>query len=66
VSSEDALTRAEKLLERVEEARKRLEQTDDPAQSIEILSELSELAKDVEAELARARREAEAEADADA
>jgi len=66
VSAEEALARAEKLLERVEEARKRLEQTDDPAQSIEILSELAELAKEVEAELGRARRAAETEADADA
>lgn len=66
MSAEEALARAEKLLVQVEEARKRLEQTDDPAQSIEILSELAELAKGVEAELGRARREAETEADADA
>jgi hypothetical protein len=66
VSAEEALARAEKLLVQVEEARKRLEKTDDPAQSIEILSELAELAKEVEAELGRARREAETEADADA
>jgi hypothetical protein len=66
VSADEALVRAEKLLERVEEARKRLEQTDDPNQSIEILSELADLAREVEAELAQARREAEAEADANA
>ena len=66
MSAEEALAKAEKLLERVEEARKRLEQTDDPTQSIEILKELGELAKEVEAELTHARREAEAEADADA
>jgi hypothetical protein len=59
VSAEEALSRAEKLLERVEE-------TDDSAQAIEILSRLSELAKEVEAELSRARREAEAETDASA
>ncbi len=63
MSSEEALARAEKLLEKVEETRRQLEQTDDSAQAIEILSQLSELAKEVEAELARARREAEAEAD---
>ncbi|MGD0166274.1 MAG: hypothetical protein ABSC51_03170 [Gaiellaceae bacterium] len=66
MSADEALVRAEKLLERVEEARKRLEQTDDPNQSIEILSELADLAREVEAELAQARREAEAEADANA
>jgi hypothetical protein len=66
VSSEEALARAEKLLEKVEETRLQLEQADDSAQAIEILSQLSELAKAVEAELSRARREAEAEADAGA
>jgi hypothetical protein len=50
----------------VEETRLQLEQADDSAQAIEILSQLSELAKEVEAELSRARREAEAEADAGA
>jgi hypothetical protein len=66
VSSEEALARAEKLLEKVEETRRQLEQADDSAQAIEILSRLSELAKEVEAELSLARREAEAEADAGA
>jgi len=66
VSSEEALARAEKLLEKVEETRRQLEQAEDSAQAIEILSRLSELAKEVEAELSRARREAEAEADASA
>ena len=66
MSSEEALARAEKLLEKVEETRLQLEQADDSAQAIEILSQLSELAKAVEAELSRARREAEAEADAGA
>jgi poly(A) polymerase Pap1 len=66
VSSEEALSRAEKLLEKVEETRRQLEQADDSAQAVEILSQLSELAKEVEAELSRARREAEAETDAGA
>jgi hypothetical protein len=61
VSAEDALARAEKLLERVEEARVQLEHATDSAEAIEILSQLSELAREVEAELSRARREAEAE-----
>ena len=56
--SEDALARAEELLARLEAARARLEATDDPEQAVEILGELSELAKAVEAELQRARRQA--------
>lgn len=58
MNSEDALQRAEELLARLEAARARLEATDDPEQAIEILAELSELAKQVEAELQRARRQA--------
>ena len=58
MNSEDALQRAEELLGRLEAARVRLEATDDPEQAIEILAELSEIAKQVEAELQRARRQA--------
>jgi hypothetical protein len=58
LSAEDSLKRAEQLLEKLEEARARLEQTEDPEAAIDVLSELSEIAKEVEAELARARREA--------
>lgn len=58
MSSEDALQAAEALLARLEATRARLEATDDPEQAIEILAELSELAKQVEAELQRARRQA--------
>jgi exonuclease VII small subunit len=58
MSSDDALARAEELLGRLEAARTRLEQTEDPEQAIEILAELAELAKQVEAELQRARRQA--------
>jgi hypothetical protein len=58
MSAEDSLKRAEELLEKLEQSRARLEQTDDPEAAIEVLSELAEIAKQVEAELARARREA--------
>jgi hypothetical protein len=58
MSSEDALARAEELLGRLEATRARLEATDDPEQAVEVLAELSELAKQVEAELQRARRQA--------
>ena len=59
MSSEDSLQRAEVLLERLEQTRQELESTQDPDRAIEILSELAEIAKEVEAELARAKKEAE-------
>jgi hypothetical protein len=58
---EENLNRAEQLLERLDEARGRLEAATDPDQAIEILSELSEIAKEVEAEIARAKRATDAE-----
>jgi hypothetical protein len=62
VSSSEPLDRAEELLGRLEAARARLEATEDPKQAIEVLQELSELAKGIEAELQRARSAAEADA----
>ncbi|MEK6273894.1 MAG: hypothetical protein AABM30_00990 [Actinomycetota bacterium] len=58
MSAEDALTRAEELLGRLDRTRERLEGTEDPEAAIDILGELAEIAKQVEAELERARREA--------
>jgi len=65
--SEDSLTRAEELLARLEAARSELDRlaTDEnasPERALEILSELSELAKAVEEELERAKRESEGDA----
>jgi hypothetical protein len=62
MTSEESLNNAEHLLARLEAARVRLEQTEDPDQAIEILQELAELAKEVEGELQRAKRAAETEA----
>lgn len=62
MSSDDALVHAEELLKQLEEVRGRLEQTDDPDVALELLGELSELAKQVHAELERAAREADAHA----
>ena len=64
---DDALSRAEQLLARVEEVRKELEEIGEgesgsPDRAIELLGELSELAKAVEEELTRAQRAAEADA----
>jgi hypothetical protein len=62
MSADDSLTKAELLLARLEAARTRLEATDDPDQAIEVLQELADLAREIEAELQRARRAAEADA----
>jgi hypothetical protein len=62
MSASESLERAEELLARLEAARARLETTDDPGQAIEVLQELAELAKQIEAELQRARQVAEADA----
>ena len=62
MSAEESLQRAEQLMERLEETRARLEATSDPEAAIEILSELAELAKDVEAALSQAKRKADADA----
>jgi hypothetical protein len=62
MTTEDSLSKAEDLLARLESARVKLDQTDDPGQAIEVLQELYELAKEVEGELQRAKRAAETEA----
>ena len=51
-SAEERLKSAEELLDRLERTRAKLEETKDPDEAIEILSELSEIAKEVEAQLA--------------
>jgi hypothetical protein len=66
MSAEERLERAEELLAKLEASRTRLEQTDDPETAIEVLTELAELAKEIEAEITRAKREAESEAEGDA
>jgi hypothetical protein len=62
VTAEESLARAESLLERLDATRAKLEATDDPEQAIGLLAELSELAKEVQAEIERAKREADAHA----
>jgi hypothetical protein len=66
-STEESLSRAEELLTRLEAARGELDlialqEGGSPDRALEILSELSELAKAVEEELERAKRAAEADA----
>jgi len=67
VTTDESLTRAEELLKRVEDVRDELEKISEteegsPERAIELLGELSELAKAVEEELTRAQRAAEADA----
>jgi hypothetical protein len=64
LSAEESLQRAEELLGRLERARAELEQVandENPDAAIEVLAELAEIAKEVEAALEQARREAESE-----
>jgi hypothetical protein len=61
MSAEESLQRAEQLMERLEETRARLEATTDPEIVIEVLTELAEIARDVEAALTEAKRRADAE-----
>src|SRR5438876_735411 len=60
--AEQALERAEALVRRLEEARRRLETTEDAEAATEVLSELAEIAREIETELAEARRRAEEDA----
>ena len=57
MSEHDPVTRLHELLERLELARKRLEETQEPDQAVDTLRELADLAKEVQAEIERARRE---------
>jgi hypothetical protein len=65
MTAEESLRRAEELLDRLERARAELEkvsESGDADAAIEILTELAEIAKDVEAQLGQAKRDAETEA----
>ena len=62
--TDDSLTRVEELYARLQAARAKLEATDDPESAIDVVAELSEIAKQVEEETARLRREAEPDAPA--
>ncbi len=58
-----ALTRAEELLERLKATREELEKlasAGEPDAAIDVLTELAELAKEVEAELQKARARSDA------
>ena len=65
MSAEESLVRAEELLARLESTRaelERLARDDDAESAIDVLTELADLTRQVEAELAKARRETDARA----
>ena len=57
--SDESLARVEALYERLKAARAKLEATDDPESAIDVVAELSEIAKQVEEEMTRVRSEEE-------
>jgi hypothetical protein len=63
-AAEDAIRRAELLLERLEVTRAeldRISESGDPDAAIDVLAKLSQLSKEAASELERARRDADAE-----
>ena len=62
-TADEALGRAEELLERLQATRDELERlaaAEDAESAVEVLTELADLAKEVEVELSRARSRADA------
>jgi hypothetical protein len=62
-SADEALARAEELLERLKSTRDELERlaaAEDAESAVEVLAELADLAKEVEVELTKARARADA------
>jgi exonuclease VII small subunit len=58
VTAEESLKHAEELMTRLEQARARLEATEDPDAAVDVLQELAEIAREVEQALQRARDDA--------
>jgi hypothetical protein len=64
MSADESLARAEELLARLEATRaelERLAEEENAERAIDVLGELADIAKEVEAELARAKRAADAD-----
>jgi hypothetical protein len=62
-SADESLARAEELLERLKAARDELERlaaSEDTESAVEVLTELADIAKEVEGELSRAKARADA------
>jgi hypothetical protein len=68
VSADEALAKAEELLERLEATRaelERLSEANDADRALDILTELADLSRQVEEELQRAKRRADEASDED-
>jgi hypothetical protein len=57
----EPLDHAAELLDKLEAKRAELEATEDPEAAVDLLGEITELAKEAHAEIERARREADAQ-----
>lgn len=57
MNEQDSVARLQELLEKVEAARAELERSEDPERAVQVLQDLADLAKEVQAEVERARRE---------
>jgi hypothetical protein len=57
VAESETAARLRSLLERLEEVRGRLERAESADEAVDLLQDLSELAKETQAEIERARRE---------
>jgi len=64
MSVDETLANVEALFARTEDLRAKLEQTDDPDAASDLLEQLTELLKEVEAEIRKARQQAESGAGA--
>jgi hypothetical protein len=62
VTDSDPLDRASELLAQLEKKRAELEQTEDSEQAVQLLGEITDLAKEAHAEIERARRGSDAHA----
>jgi hypothetical protein len=58
VTEADTAAQLRELLERLDEARSRLEKAESPEAAVDILHDLAELAKETQMAIERARREA--------
>lgn len=52
----ETTARLRSLIERLEDARERLERAEDSAGAVDVLQDIAELAKETQAEIERARR----------
>jgi hypothetical protein len=64
MTADESLARVELLFARTEELRAQLEQTEEPEAAHDLLEQLTELLKEVEAEIRKARQQAESGAGA--